>query len=74
MILRFFPLNTVKYDAILAGKVKLTGKQMYEKPPIRHRFPGHFPALRLPAAGLPQSLSHPPPKNIFFQATKKLVS
>src|SRR5580698_3778326 len=61
MILWFLPINTVKYSAILAGQVKLTGKQMYKKsthsPPIPASFhPAqgiecHYPrfhATRLP--------------------------
>jgi hypothetical protein len=66
MILWFLPINTVKYSAILAGQVKLTGKQMYKKsahpPPIPapfHPAQGiecHYPrfhATRLPGHPLP---------------------
>jgi hypothetical protein len=86
MILCFFSLNTVKYDAILAGKVKLTGKQMYEKPPIHHPSKGHFtppplPCRRTAARSSAHPEKHPvpsrkkhtpsPPKKIFFSKRQK---
>jgi len=59
MILWFLPINTVKYSAILAGLVKLTGKQMYEKT-------AHSPS----AGGFSHARTHlapPTEKKYFFQ-------
>jgi hypothetical protein len=49
-------INPVKYNAILTARVKLTGRQMYEKAPIRppksRPFPAH-PAGPLPLCTTP---------------------